>query len=246
MIASSKKQPLEQIPLTIDFSEFLAEEETLEQDSYITINLDDTNTTPDMLDSQIVESKKITGMVKGGVADNFYVISFFGKTSTGSIHQENIILEITNISSALEVVKAQSFINYLRNFLGDTPELNALEGVKESSDEELKMALDLALDELNNTFTPVSNYKEFKNVPKIILMKLAVLKVLTMKGILTSRNTLTWNDAGGITVQDYDKYGRYINYFNILIADAKQSVQSWKTARNIESAYGGVHSDYRF
>jgi hypothetical protein len=55
----------------------------------------------------------------------------------------------------------------------------------------------------------------------------ATLKILTKKGILSARNTLTYQDAGGITVQDYDKYGRYVNYFNVLVSTYYRGIQTW-------------------
>ena len=67
---------------------------------------------------------------------------------------------------------------------------------------------------------------------------------LTSKGILSARNTITYRDGGGVTVQDYDRYGRYINYYNILINKYVRGVSNMKLGSNIESAYGGVDSEY--
>ena len=72
----------------------------------------------------------------------------------------------------------------------------------------------------------------------------ATLQILTSKGILSARNTLTYQDSGGVTVQDSDKYGRYINYYNLLLARYSRGVTNMKIGKNIESAYGGVKSEY--
>lgn len=72
----------------------------------------------------------------------------------------------------------------------------------------------------------------------------ATLQYLTSKGILSARNTLTYRDGGGVTVQDYDRYGRYINYYNILISKYVRGISAMKLGSNIESAYGGVPSEY--
>lgn len=72
----------------------------------------------------------------------------------------------------------------------------------------------------------------------------AVLQVLTSKGIISSRNTLTYNDGGGVTVQDMDKYGRYINYYNVLINKYVRGLQALKLGSNVDDAYGGVGSEY--
>ena len=68
--------------------------------------------------------------------------------------------------------------------------------------------------------------------------------MLTMKGVLSARNSLTYNDSGGISVKDNDKYGRYINYFNILLGDFRRKASSFKKGYNIDRAYGGVDSEY--
>jgi len=72
----------------------------------------------------------------------------------------------------------------------------------------------------------------------------SILMYLTAKGILSARNTITFRDGGGVTVQDYDRYGRYINYYNILINKYVRGVSNMKIGANIEAAYGGVPSEY--
>ena len=70
------------------------------------------------------------------------------------------------------------------------------------------------------------------------------LTVLTSKGILSARNTITYRDGGGVTVQDYDRYGRYINYYNILVNKFLRGVTNMKLGANVDAAYGGVSSEY--
>ena len=41
-----------------------------------------------------------------------------------------------------------------------------------------------------------------------------------------------------------DMYGRYINYYNILINKYLRGVSNMKLGANIEAAYGGVSSEY--
>ena len=43
-----------------------------------------------------------------------------------------------------------------------------------------------------------------------------------------------------------DRYGRYINYYNILITKYARGVQSMKIGNNVDDAYGGVSSEYGF
>ena len=41
-----------------------------------------------------------------------------------------------------------------------------------------------------------------------------------------------------------DKYGRYINYFNVLINKYVRGVTGMKLGKNVDDAYGGVDSEY--
>mgnify|MGYP004197339909 FL=1 len=139
----------------------------------------------------------------------------------------------------------QLYVDRLRKFLGDTAELNVLDEVKESTDIELHHAIQDTIDEINYEFLPGTEYKKISEVPSWNLVKLgATLQILTSKGILSSRNTLTYQDSGGVTVQDFDKYGRYINYYNILINKFVRGVSSMKLNANVDAAYGGVPSEY--
>ena len=139
----------------------------------------------------------------------------------------------------------QKYVDRLRDFLDDTVAQNDLEGVEESTDWELYMALEDTWDELNYGFEPIDVvYNTINEVPWGILRLGAVIQVLISKGIGSARNTLTYNDAGGITVKDKDKFGRYTVWFNTLIADYRRKAQALKRSKNIDGAYGGVESEY--
>ena len=138
----------------------------------------------------------------------------------------------------------QLYVDRVRKFLGDFAANNKLDGVQECDDQDIYDAMIDTLDEINYEFLPTSDYK-FGTCPSFNLLKLgAVLQILTSKGILSARNTLTFSDSGGVTVQDMDKDGRYINYFNVLIAKYQRGVQNMKVGQNIDDAYGEVHSEY--
>jgi hypothetical protein len=150
-------------------------------------------------------------------------------------------LNVTNITP-----EDQVYVDRLRRFLNDSAELNVLTELQESTDKELFEALQDALDKISFT-TPIVNtagYEKFNEVPWFILRLGAALNILTTKGILSARNTLTYRDSGGVTVQNYDKYGRYINYFNILVNQFERSVQQFKVNKNIDNCYGNIPSEY--
>ncbi len=105
----------------------------------------------------------------------------------------------------------QLYVDRLRRYLNDTVIANILEGVEESDDTTLYEAIQDAMDEINLEFLPATTYISISQFPWPLLKLGATLQVLIGKGILSARNQLTFNDTGGITVSDYDKYGRYIN-----------------------------------
>ena len=144
-------------------------------------------------------------------------------------------------------VAYQGQVDRLRAFLRDTAALNILEQEEESTDLELYMYLQDALEEINIEFLPVTSWT-LATIPSWNLLKLGatVGGVLTSHGISSARNTLTYRDSGGVTVQDYDKFGRYINYYNILINKYMRGVANLKLKNNIDNCYGGVSSEYYY
>ena len=139
----------------------------------------------------------------------------------------------------------QLYVDRMRRYLNDTATLNVLEEEQESADVLIYEAIQDAMDEINNEFLPVTTYTTIAEIPWNLLKMGATLQVLISKGILSARNQLTFNDTGGITVSDYDKYGRYVNWFNVLIAKYQRAIISWKMNSNVENAYGDVPSEYR-
>lgn len=57
---------------------------------------------------------------------------------------------------------------------------------------------------------------------------------------------LTYQDTGGVTVQDYDTYGRYINLFNVFVSRYMQQIQDIKRSINIDNAYGSIESPMNY
>lgn len=148
----------------------------------------------------------------------------------------------------------KTYINRLRRYIGDDATLNKLLEAEECTDQFLYDAILDTFDFINYEFSPETeydldnfgenNYKDFKSWGT--LRTGAVLQCLIGKGILSARNTLTYNDASNITVQDMDQYGRYLNFFNILTNKFVQGVTMIKVRKNIEDCYGGVESAFSY
>jgi len=135
------------------------------------------------------------------------------------------------------------YVNRLRRFLQDQDILNTLDQAQESTNTDLYFALQDALDEIN-VAGQVTTYTTFAGVPWSLLKLGGVLNVLISQGILSARNQLTYNDAGGIQVSDLDKYGRYVNWFNVLINKYQRGIIQWKITKNVDDAYGEIPSEY--
>jgi hypothetical protein len=137
------------------------------------------------------------------------------------------------------------YINIFRKYIRDDSILNVLTEEQENTDIDLYQALLLTLDNINNAYQPKLDNNKLSDVKSITLLLLgATLQILISAGILSARNTLTYRDAGGITVQDYDKYGRYVNYFNILVNKFNMKLVDYKRSQNLDDGYGGVPSEY--
>lgn len=139
----------------------------------------------------------------------------------------------------------------LRRYLSDTPQLNVLDNQPETNDDELVDYIKNALTSINMDFNPQTLWAlsdvvvepgESGKISWSTLKLGAILEYLTAKGILAARNTLTYSDAGGVTVTDMDRWGRYINYYNVLIRTFVDGVRVAKIRENINRAYSGLDS----
>ena len=138
----------------------------------------------------------------------------------------------------------QLYVNKLRRYIGDSEALNVLTDEEESNNNFLYDCLIDTVDEINNEYDPETTWT-LTTVPSWNALKMgATIQVLIGKGILSARNMLTYSDSGGVTVQDYDKYGRYINVYNVLINKYMRSVTSMKRRYNVDQCYGEVASEY--
>lgn len=150
-------------------------------------------------------------------------------------------LNVTTIDS-----DSQVYVDRLRRYINDIAELNVITEIVESEDKELFEALQDSLDDISFTEPILKDlgYEKFNEVPWNLLRQGAIIQILTSKGILSARNTLTYRDNGGVTIQNFDKYGRYMNYYNLLLPKFERNVKGFKISKNIDNAYGGVPSEY--
>jgi len=135
-------------------------------------------------------------------------------------------------------------VGRLRKFLRDIDELNKLLEGKESTDSQLRMAIEDALDDWNTTpplLTPVT--LENHPAPRLLLRG-AAIEVLMSAGIFYSRNRLNYSD-GGITVAVFDRAQDYQAWANRFAQEYEAKKASTKKAINIAQGWGGIPSEYR-
>jgi hypothetical protein len=133
----------------------------------------------------------------------------------------------------------------LRLFLGDRPEENKLIPGFELEPDKLELALDLVLDEFNNT-PPFFNFTIERFPSLMILLHGGTVHCLIMAGLIQSRNYLNFND-GGISEVISDKspqYQSWIQSISGLIGNYKQKSDELKIALNMENAFGVIPSPY--
>jgi len=135
--------------------------------------------------------------------------------------------------------------NRIRNFNGDKEELNVLIRALETTDEEMTDYIQKSIDYFNAVgYETTYSVSDFPN--KGLLIDGTVIQILMGKGILSARNMLTYRDEGGVTVQDFDVYGRYINLFNVYVGRYMQQVFDLKRSINVDGAYGSIESPMNY
>jgi len=134
---------------------------------------------------------------------------------------------------------------YLRFFLLDTPELNRLIQGKESSDELLEFAIDMAISDWNST-VPVLGRVHIGNYPSLyLLMHGAVIQLMKSQGILQSRNEANFS-AGGSSFMRSNKTQHYAMWLTNFSNEYENKKRGMKIQQNIMGALSdcGVNSEY--
>lgn len=128
----------------------------------------------------------------------------------------------------------------LRAFIRDKKALNKLlAGQYESSDEELKMCLQMALEDWNTTPPEIGNVTLGRHPAKFLLITKAALLALTSAGVWHSREHMPSSD-GGTSADDHAKAGEYSGWLDRLSNDYERKKSDLKTARNISAALNGM------
>jgi hypothetical protein len=137
------------------------------------------------------------------------------------------------------------FVQTIRTFTRDYPELNRLLAGVESSNRQIVWALYDALDDFNTT-PHFTNYGLTNFPSSSLLLRGTVISLLESVGLLQTRNHLQFSD-GGIQVGVSDKTPFIQSWIQLFRNSYEEKKQRIKVAINIENAWGGgVFSEYRF
>ena len=139
--------------------------------------------------------------------------------------------------------KGARLVRKLRAYLRDDPILNELIEGKESTNDQLKVAILDAIEDWNDTQPPLAPVNILTHPSERLLIRGAAIEILHSAGILQSRNRLDYND-GGIVVRDKDKAPDYQAWISHLIRDYETKKINKKKSQNIALGFGGIPSEY--
>lgn len=141
----------------------------------------------------------------------------------------------------------RDFVQVVRLFLRDYPELNRLTAGEESDDRQIAWAIMDALSEFNGT-PPLSTCTlEYllSRQQHHLMCRMTTCALLESIGQLQTRNHLNYSN-GGLTVGVNDKTQLLQSWLQLFKASSEQKMQRVKVAFNIEAMFGehGLHSEY--
>lgn len=142
----------------------------------------------------------------------------------------------------------QAFVQVVRDYTRDHPELNRLIAGQESNDRLIAWAVLDALSIFNGTphLTNLSLEDLLARNQHALMLRLTVITLLESVGLLQTRNHLNYSN-GGLNVGVNDKTPLILQWLQYYQASTSQMMMRVKSALNIEGILGpsnsGVHSE---
>lgn len=143
----------------------------------------------------------------------------------------------------------RDFVQMVRFYMRDFPELNRLVAGEESSDRQIAWAVMDALSDFNGT-PPLIGNANLEGLLSLqqhsLLLRMTVINIIESVGLLQTRNHINYSN-GGITVGVNDKTPMLMNWLQYFKTTTDQMKLRVKVAMNIASILGpsnsGVHSE---
>ncbi len=143
----------------------------------------------------------------------------------------------------------QDFVQMVRLFTRDFPELNRIVKGQESSDRQIAWAVLDAVADFNGTphFTGLTLDDLLCRNQHHLLLRMTTISLIESVGLLQTRNHINYSN-GGINVGVNDKTPMLMNWLQYFKSTTEQMKQRVKVALNIEGILGpgnsGVFSEY--
>ena len=144
----------------------------------------------------------------------------------------------------------RAFVQMVRGFIRDFPELNRLVAGEESTDRQIAWSVLDAISDFNGTPPFIGKFSLEDLLQRdlhYLLLRMTTVSLLEQVGLLQTRNHINYS-TGGINVGVNDKtplIQNWLRYFKAFVDQRKQHV---KVAFNIEGILGpsnsGVFSEY--
>jgi hypothetical protein len=143
----------------------------------------------------------------------------------------------------------RSFVQMVRLYMRDFPELNRIVAGEETSDRQIAWAVLDAVSDFNGTphLTQYALEDLLSCNQQALLLRMTVISVIESVGLLQTRNHINYSD-GGLNVGVNDKTPMLMNWLQYYRSFTDQMKQRVKVALNIGGILGpsnsGVHSEY--
>lgn len=143
----------------------------------------------------------------------------------------------------------RAFVESVRAYTRDYPELNRLVAGEESTNRQIAWAVLDALSQFNGTphLTNYSLDELLQRNQAMLMLRLTVICLIEQVGLLQTRNHINYS-TGGINVGVNDKTPLLMQWLQYFRATADQLLTRVKVALNIEGILGpsnsGVFSEY--
>jgi hypothetical protein len=138
------------------------------------------------------------------------------------------------------------FIERVREYLRDYPELNTLNEFHEHSDSLIESAIEFSLDEFSSTPPRIGGFLVYNFPHQSLLLDMVVSRLLISATLLYTRNDLNYQSGSmSVTLPQGQTYWQIAQTMK---ADYTNSLKELKASLNMEravAAMGGVHSDYQ-
>ena len=137
----------------------------------------------------------------------------------------------------------RDFVQSVRFFTRDFPELNRIVAGQESSDRQIAWAVLDALADFNGTphLTALSLEDLLLRNQHHLLIRMTTISLIESVGLLQTRNHINYSN-GGINVGVNDKTPMLMNWLQYFKSTTEQMKQRVKVALNIEGILGPSHS----